>query len=234
MMKLIENLMQTGLTKNESELYLVLCKEGELTGYEAAKLSGIPRANAYQVLTGLVNKGGAYVMEGTVPRYVAVPVEEYGTNYLTHMKEVVLEIQKECPQRKETTEGYLTVSGTLNIRNKIRTIIENAKERVYVSISEQEINYFREPLEEAAAKGLKVVAILSGEVKLEGVITHNISQSSGHIRLITDSSIVLTGVITGSEDDVCLYSKNKPLVELLKDSLQNEIRLSELEGRERT
>lgn len=230
-LKLIEALMQTGLTKNESELYIVLCREGELTGYEAAKASGISRANAYQVLSGLVHKGGAYIMEGAVPRYVAVSVEEYCSNHLFHMNMFLEVIKRECPKRKETTEGYLTLIGTLNIQDKIRYIIENAKERVYVSISEKEIDYFKEPLEAAVEKGLKVVAILSGDIQLKGVIIHQISKSSGQIRLIADSTNVLTGVITGSEEDVCLYSKNKPLVELLKDSLKNEIRLSELEGR---
>jgi sugar-specific transcriptional regulator TrmB len=225
--------MKTGLTKNESELYVVLCKEGELTGYEAAKLSGIPRANAYQVLSGLVDKGGANLIEGTVPRYVAVPVQEYCSNCLAHMKEIVENIKKECPQLKETSEGYQTVSGFQNIRDKIRTIIENAQERVYVSISDKELEYFQEALEAAAGKGLKVVAILSGEAKLKDVTTYNISKDAGHIRLIADSSYVLTGTITGSEDDKCLYSKNKPLVELLKDSLKNEIRLAELEGRDK-
>jgi sugar-specific transcriptional regulator TrmB len=230
-LKLIEGLMKTGLTKNESELYIVLCREGEVTGYEAAKLSGIPRANAYQVLAGLVEKGGAYVIEGVVPRYAAVPVEEYCANFLNHMKEVVEIIRTECPAIQEPADGYITVSGLQNIIDKIRNIIENATERVYVSVSENEIDYFKEALEAAAAKGLKVVAIISGDIELQGVITHNIKKGSGQIRLIADSSYVLTGTITGSDKDICLFSKNKPLVELIKDSLKNEIRLSELERR---
>ncbi|MBH1940962.1 TrmB family transcriptional regulator [Mobilitalea sibirica] len=229
-MNLIEGLMKTGLTKNESELYIVLCREGQLTGYEAAKISGIPRANAYQALSGLVDKGAACVVEGAVPRYVAVPVEEYCSNFLLHMKEVVELIRKECPNIHESAEGYITISGFQNILDKIRTLIGDAIERVYVSISENEIEYFKEPLEAAVAKGLKVVAIISGDFELKGVITHKINKSSGQIRLIADSSYVLTGTITGSNDDICLFSKNKPLVELLKDSLKNEIRLSEVEG----
>ncbi|MDF2587600.1 MAG: transcriptional regulator, TrmB [Anaerocolumna sp.] len=230
-LNLIESLMKTGLTKNESELYMVLCREGELTGYEAAKLSGIPRANTYQVLSGLVEKGGAYVIEGTVPKYVAIPVDEYCSNVMNHIKDVVEIIKKECPKLNDSVEGYITVSGLQNIIDKIRTIIEHATERVYVSISEREIEYFKEPLEVAVSKGLKVVAIISGDFELNGVITHRISKPSGQIRLIADSTYVLTGTITGNIDDICLYSKNKPLVELLKDSLKNEIRLSELEGR---
>lgn len=230
-MKLVESLMKTGLTKNESELYIVLCREGELTGYEAAKLSGISRANAYQVLSGLVDKGGAYIIEGTVPRYTAVPVAEYCSNFINHMKEVVEVIKRECPEIQEKTEGYITLYGAQNILDKIHNIIKNAKERVYVSLSENEVDYFKEALEASASKGRKVVAIISGNFDLHGVTTYKIERPSGQIRLIADSSYVLTGTITGSENDICLYSKNKPLVELIKDSLKNEIRLSEMEGR---
>lgn len=40
-MKLLDCLMYTGLTKQESELYVVLCQSEPLTGYEAAKITGI-------------------------------------------------------------------------------------------------------------------------------------------------------------------------------------------------
>lgn len=229
-MNLIECLMKTGLTRHESELYVALCKEGELTGYEAAKITGIPRANAYQALAASVDKGAAYIVEGAVPRYVAVPVEEYCRNVMLHMQETIEQIKQECHQTKTTSEPYVTVTGFKHIIDKIRNILNDANERIYVSLSEKEMPYLKEELEKAAARGLKVVAIVSGNFNIANVVVHRINKSAGQVRLIADSSQVLTGNITGSEDDTCLYSKNKPLVELLKDSLKNEIRLSELEG----
>ena len=78
-----------------------------------------------------------------------------------------------------------------------------------------------------------MVAIAQGDFALEGAVIHRITRQSGQIRLIADSSHVLTGIISGSDEDTCLFSKNKPLVELIKDSLKNEIRLAELEGGKR-
>jgi sugar-specific transcriptional regulator TrmB len=231
-LNLLECLMKTGLTRHESELYIALCREDELTGYEAAKITGIPRANTYQALASLVDKGAAYIIEGAVPHYTAVPVEEYCRNIIVHMQEIISQIKNECPKARKTSEPYITISGFKHIIDKIRNIICDASERVYVSISEKELLFMKEELEEAVKRGLKVVAIISGDSIINGAFIHRIDKPSGQIRLIADSSHVLTGNITGSEDDTCLFSKNKPLVELIKDSLKNEIRLAELKRSE--
>jgi sugar-specific transcriptional regulator TrmB len=227
-LNLIECLMKTGLTRHESELYVTLCREGELTGYEAAKITGIPRANAYQALAAMVDKGAAYIIEGAVPHYTAVPVDEYCRNIIVNMQEITNKIIKECPKVRKASEPYITITGFKHIIDKIRNIIINTKERVYVSISEKELPFMKKELEEAIKRGLKVVAIISGKADLKGAIVHRIEKPSGQVRLIADSSYVLTGSITGSDNDTCLYSRNRPLVELIKDSLKNEIRLAEL------
>jgi len=227
-LNLIECLMKTGLTRHESELYAALCREGELTGYEAAKITGIPRANAYQALAAMVDKGAAYIIEGAVPHYTAVPVDEYCRNIINNMQEITDKIKQECPRVKKASEPYITITGFKHIIDKIRNIIINTRERVYVSISEKELPFIKNELEEAIRRELKVVAIISGEADLKGAIIHRIEKPSGQVRLIADSSYVLTGSITGSENDTCLYSRNRPLVELIKDSLKNEIRLAEL------
>lgn len=230
-MTLIECLMKTGLTRHESELYIALCREGEMNGYEAAKATGIPRANAYQALASLADKGGAYVIEGPVQRYVAVPVDEYCTNVLNHMVTTLELIKKECPVGKSIHEPYITITGFQHIVDKMKNMIQQARERVYVSLSEKEIAYVRDELLDAIKRGLKVVAITSAGVTLEGAILHTIQKKPGPIRIIVDSTQVLTGEITGLDEDSCLYSRNKPLVELIKDSLKNEILLSDTGGR---
>ncbi|MDP4183306.1 MAG: helix-turn-helix domain-containing protein [Bacillota bacterium] len=227
-MNLIDGLMKTSLTKNESELYIALSREGELTGYEAAKITGIPRANTYQALAALVDKGGAYVVEGDPARYIAVPVEEYCDNIMYQLKEVTDIIKKECPILRKPSEPYVTITGIKHIVNKMKNIINNAKERVYISMSEAEAPYVKSELENAVSRGIKVVAIISGNLEIEGAKLHTICKTPGQVRLIADSAYVLTGSIALSDTDSCLYSKNKPLVELIKDSLKNEIRLAML------
>ena len=229
-MNLIECFMKTGLTRHESELYVALCRDGDLTGYEAAKITGIARGNAYPALAGLVDKGGAYIVEGSVQHYTAVPVDEYCTNVMYHMKEVIAKIKNDCPVVRKPSEPYITITGFKHIVDKMKNIINNAKERVYVSISENELPYLKEELAKASERGLKVVAIASGNINIPGVVVHSISKQLGQVRLIVDSTHVLTGDISDSDYPTCLFSKNKTLVELIKDSLKNEIRLSEIEG----
>lgn len=226
----MEALMKTGLTKSESELYAALNREGELTGYEAAKITGIPRANTYQSLASLVDKGGAFIIEGKAQKYAAVPPGEYCRNILAQMEEVTSEILRQCPRVRNPSEPYITINGFRHIALKMKNIIRDAKERVYISLSETDLPIIVPELETAIRRGLKVVAITSGNVRLEGAILYKINKRPGQIRLIADSSTVLTGTITGSNDDTCLYSKNRPLVELIKDSLKNEIKLAEHMG----
>jgi sugar-specific transcriptional regulator TrmB len=229
-MTLIECLMKTGLTRHESELYVALSREGEMNGYEAAKATGIPRANAYQALAGLTDKGGAYIIEGQVIKYVAVPANEYCENIRNRMAAVLEQIKRECPSGKTQAEPYITITGFRHIVDKMKNIITQAKERVYISLSEADAALVHDELKDACERGLKVVAICSGDPMIKGAIIHRINKNPGQIRLIADSTQVLTGEITGSEDDTCLYSRNKPLVELIKESLKNEIKLAQMEA----
>ena len=77
-------------------------------------------------------------------------------------------------------------------------------------------------------KGLKVVLITSPPFSLPGVIVHYHEKAPGQIRLIADSSYVLTGEISNSTESSCLYSRNKNLIQLIKDSLTNEIKIIEM------
>ena len=51
-MEIVERLMHFNLTRQEATLYLLLVKAGRLTGYEAAKQTGISRSNTYTALAG--------------------------------------------------------------------------------------------------------------------------------------------------------------------------------------
>jgi len=226
-MNIISALMKTGLTRHESELYVALCKESEVTGYELAKITGIPRANVYQALAALADKGGASVLEGNPQKFLVVPPKEYCAGKSREMQEIFHTIEHEAPKYTSAPEGYITISGYQNILNKMHYILENATKRVYVSMMAEDIHNVEDSLAKVVKRGLKVVLITSECVDISGAVVHTIHKKPGQIRLIADSLEVLTGEFTGAEQDVCLYSKNRPLIDLIKESLQNEILLSE-------
>ncbi len=66
-----ERLMEFGLTRQEAGIYECLLEEGKITGYEAAKILGISRSNAYNSLASMTEKGASYLAdEGTTRKYV--------------------------------------------------------------------------------------------------------------------------------------------------------------------
>lgn len=228
-MDLLEALGKIGFTRHESILYITLCREGELTGYEAAKISGLPRSNVYLALSGLVEKGGAYLNEGEVVRYTPVPGEELVANTHRQIGEVLDYLEKHIPKRKRSSEPYITITGKMQIINKMKNIINQAAERVYLSMAPVELELVIDELTDAVARGLKVVIITTEPFKIDGAIIYYIHKQPGQIRLISNSTNVLTGEIGGQAEPSCLYSRNKNLIDLIKNSLTNEIKLIELQ-----
>ena len=92
------------------------------------------------------------------------------------------------------------------------------------------LQQFRTQLEQLAAEGKKVVLLVSAisEVQIKGCIVYLSNKKDRQLRLIVDSSYVLTGEMTGDITDSCLYCGQKNFVNVFKDSLRNEIKLIEL------
>lgn len=226
-MEIIDCLSKIGFTGHEAELYLALCREGQVTGYEAAKLSGISRSNAYLALSGLVEKGGACRIEGDPVKYIAIPARELIHNKRDEFEAIFHYIEAHIPIKEERANPFITISGLTNIIHKMKNIIMEAAERIYFSGSLIELDYVLPELTAAMDRGLKVVLITSPDFKSPGFTLYPAHKQPGQIRLIADSSTVLTGEINRS-DSSCLFSHNKNLVQLIKDSLTNEIKLIEL------
>ena len=170
-MNLIEGLTNFNLTKQEATLYVLLLKAGQLTGYEAAKQTGISRSNTYTALAGLVEKGAAYVLEeGKVTRYTPVAPEEFCSNKISRLEEIKQDILQQLPVLASDAEGYITIKGEQEIINKLRNTVRQAKERIYVSGNLRLLELLRTELEDALGRGLKVVIIGDKTYKIQKVV----------------------------------------------------------------
>ena len=229
-MELIEGLTHFNLTKQEATLYVLLLKEGYLTGYEAAKQTGISRSNTYTALAGLVEKGAAYVLEeGKVTRYTPVAPEEFCTNKIDRLQEIKQKVISQLPVLKSDAEGYITIKGELEIINKLKNTVRQAEARIYVSANKRVMELLKSELIDALNRGLKVVIISDKQFTLPQAICYGTEKQNEQIRLIADSQTVVTGDLEDEENSTCLYSCKRNLVDLFKDALKNEIKLIELQ-----
>ncbi|NLJ30649.1 MAG: TrmB family transcriptional regulator [Clostridiales bacterium] len=228
-----ELLTHFGLTRLEAAVYMAMCREGSLTGYEAAKLTGISRSNTYTILAGLVEKGAACLMEGAAAHYTAVPPQEFSGNILRRLQEDRALLLECLPSRCREAEGYITVQGEKHIMYKMQNMLSGAKERVYLSVSREIAARVLPELQNGVSRGIKVVVIANEPFTLPGAVVYHAEKEQNQIRLIADSASVLTGDLNDGENSSCLYSRKKNLVDLFKESLKNEIKLIELTERNR-
>ncbi|MDE6362768.1 MAG: TrmB family transcriptional regulator [Lachnospiraceae bacterium] len=229
---LTEKLVQFGLTRQEANIYMCLLRNKDLSGYEVSKLTGISRSNVYSALAALVDEGAAYLMEGETNKYTAVPIEDFCQNKIRRLMGLKQELVAQLPQLTDHAEGYITISGSQHILDKIYNMLEHVEYRVYLSISIEYLELFRAHLERLVSEGKKVVLLINGtpEKEIEGSIVYQTDtmNRNGQLRLIVDSSYVLTGELTGDVTDSCLYCGQKNFVNVFKESLRNEIKLIEL------
>lgn len=236
---MVGQLIEFGLTRQEAVIYICLFQNGELTGYEVAKHTGISRSNVYGALAGLVEKGAAYVLEGNASKYIPVSVEEFCDNKIRSLSERKKYLIDNIPQMRKASEGYITIEGYRHICDKIHHMLQNAGQRIYLSASSLVVCQWEKELKELAAKKIKVVLITDKYIDIEGSILYvsehvkDDGEETGwakgeQLRLIIDSEYVLTGEISGKDSDTCLYCGQKNFVNVFKEALRNEIKLIEL------
>lgn len=238
----IERLSLFGLSRQEALIYLCLLKNSELTGYEVAKLTGISRSNVYNGLAALVEHGAAYILEGASTKYTPVCIEEFCDNRIRNLKEVEELLVRNSPKKLATTEGYITIEGYGHICDKIHHMLLNAGQRIYFSASRAFLEKWQEELQGLAERQIKIVlisdelpvALTQSEVLGEKIIFYQIGRRTEweeqgergrQLRLIIDSTYVLTGEVTESSSDTCLYSAQKNFVNVFKEAMRNEIEL---------
>ena len=95
-------MMKTGFSEKETELYVSLLKIGEATVDECAKVSGVRRTTAYQLMKKLVEKGLVAEIAGKPTRFCCLPPNEAFSNYLSsNLEETKRSYEEEIKRMSE-------------------------------------------------------------------------------------------------------------------------------------
>lgn len=224
----IETIMSFGLSRQEAKIYYLLLTEGVMSGYEAAKRAGLSRSNVYGTLTGLVEKGAAYVLEEQSIRYQPVPIKEFCNNKLLFLGKMAEELDKQIPGKVPDSQNYVTIHGRQNLMDKCRNMLTGAELRVYFSLRGDLMPLYEEELVQLIRDGKKVVLLTEKDYQIPGAIHYEKIHQDCQFHLIADSAYALTGEYLDELHSTGLYSANPNLVKLLKSSLSNEIQLIKL------
>ena len=236
MESLVSSLHQLGLSLNESKAYLCLLEKSRITAYEMSKNAGVPPSKIYDSLSKLLAKGFiSMIKSGHAPRYVAIDplkiLERYQKDYNRNL-EMLKKRLGEIRQNPEAFNQYIWHLGErAQILDKIREIVEDSREMIYLSIWKEELQEVEGVFREAAKRKVRMVIVLYGsqEVDFGVVYDHSLEEillremGERRLALAADDKVVLLGHFSNEEKAFATWSHNRGMVNLAKDYITHDI-----------
>ncbi len=208
----IKQLGQLGLNSYEAKLWTALLSRGVSTAGELSDIANVPRSRSYDVLESLEKKGFIIQKLGKPIKYVAIPPEEVlervkkqiredaerQANTMDTLKEseVLGELITLHSQGVEMIEPH-DLSGALrnraSIYDQIRTLVKAAENEILLLTTPsgfaRKVEHLEKDLQQAAARGVKIKAIVSGTPKdIPNYITVHVSNKVNARFVVADGA----------------------------------------------
>jgi sugar-specific transcriptional regulator TrmB len=235
-----EILIQIGFTQLESEVYLYLLTEGSSTGYAVAKSIGKAVANVYKAIERLAQKGAIEQSTGQSKLCVAVPWQQLITSETKKFNanmDALTQALIRLPKQQDDEQVY-QIKNAAHVKEQAVRMIDNAEHIILANIEPQMIDFIKEPLIAAAARGVEVRIKAYEEVDMPGVIVV-LRQNGGQVYdktkdvqflLCSDGKEMLNALLNLNTNDViqAFRSKSALMTLMLYNQLLYELVLTDL------
>ncbi|WP_431026942.1 TrmB family transcriptional regulator [Lysinibacillus sp. LZ02] len=233
---LIEQFEEIGYSKNEAKVYIALLKEPAINGYEISKKSGVPRSMVYAVIAKLVAKEAIIELRTEPPTYTPVAVKELVMNRRRQTEDTLTSLEKELQGIEKPVEVNVIkhIEGRKKIINAMQKLMLAAKEEIWLSAWEEELDELRTPALEQGEKGIKLYSMLFtnqetdsfGETFYHRRDTAVIEESRMSKRLtivIQDNQEVLIGGFVNGQIPQAIQTTEPMLVLLAKEYIRHDM-----------
>jgi sugar-specific transcriptional regulator TrmB len=167
----IDKLVKIGFSEYEAKAYTALLRESPVTGYQIAKISGVPRSMIYEVLGKLTSRGAAMTLrqEGST-KYAPVPAEEFLAQLQREYEELITSLRDDLATLDSTAdlEYVWNIMGHENIMAKAEEMIDQAGDRIYMALLPATYPTLEPALQRAIGRGVRVVVYSTTDLSLPG------------------------------------------------------------------
>lgn len=230
-------LRQLGFAEYEARAYVALLRRSPLTGYELARLSGVPRADVYAVLRRLEDRGAVVRVdaEGAV-RYAPVPPDELLGRLHRRYLGLVEDARRALTELTVPAdhEFIWNIRGYPALLDHARSLVGQTRTELLVGLYPPEARTIGPDLGRAEAQGVAVTTVCfagcpeecgacRGRVYRYRVLP---GETARWLVVIPDQAEVLAGEITAEQDAVAVRTRQRLLVDLANWYLRNTIALA--------
>ena len=207
----LDKLVKIGFSEYEAKAYVALLRENPVTGYQIAKLSGVPRSMIYEVLGKLVARGAAMTLRrGGSLQYAPVPADEFLDQLMHEQEELVGSLKEHLAHLTVVPdlEYVWNIDGHENVLAKVREMIDQAQETIYLALTPGIFQDLQAELRDALDRGVRVVVYTTGDLDLPGgqVVIGPLSEEAvsrvegfGLILVIDEQEVLISELLTGPE-----------------------------------
>ena len=197
---LTDKLVELGFSEYEAKAYIALLRESPATGYQLAKLSGVPRSMIYEVLGKLTARGAAMTLRtGGSTKYAPVPAAEFLDQLHREHEQIIDSLKDDLSAfaSAPNLEYVWNIEGHDNIMAKAMEMTEQARTRAYLTLSPSAFDALKPLLEDAIQRGVRVVIYSPTSLDLPGGRVVVASMSEEALTQVGGLGLIL--VIDGQE-----------------------------------
>jgi sugar-specific transcriptional regulator TrmB len=166
MTKMVEQLVNLGLTEYEAKVYLALLSENPATGYQVSKRSGVPRSMVYEALGRLEARGAVLSSaEEKATLYQPVPPGQFLNRYEREAQQRAAALRGDlCALYAREDNGRLwNFSGRREALAYANDLIGRAEQELMLVLTDADVIALCEMLNNAHARGVQLGVILTGD-----------------------------------------------------------------------
>ena len=232
-------LQELGFSEYEARAYQALLQHNPVTGYELAKVSGIPRANIYLVLQKLEERGAVVRMEsGDSSRYQPVEPEQL-LDAIAHHFEHTVDAVKQTLQslNRPVEDGYVWhIQGYDHLLSHARTVIKGTADQLLVALWPDEARALADDFTAAETRKVEITTLCLAACAQEcggcrgRIFRNNVidTQDSRWLMLVPDQETVLVGEIPTRGEASTVRSRQRLLVNMTAWFIRHSIALAAL------
>ncbi len=229
---MIDRLTALGFSTQEARVYLALLQQPSATGYEVAKSAGLQRANVYQVLSSLSDRGVVERASADSPaRFIAVPPAEVlgRIKRLTAQRADSLIADLATISAPREQAAFFTLRERDAVIDRAAALVGEARNRVAVCVWADDLAWLAGPLRSAARSGCQVVVNVFGDAEVDfgEVYRHEPPARTVGGHLLTLAVDFGSALIASLDDPVgAVFTGHPALVRIVEKLIRDETYLA--------
>lgn len=240
MEKLIAEMQKIGFTGYEAKVYLALLRQNPATAYELGKLSGVPQAKVYETVARLARSGVLQALDSEPVKYVPLSPEDLLARRQRDFGASIALLRESLPQQGQVRQEYVwNICGRAAMLTRVLEVIDRSQREVLLTVWPPEALAIRAATAAAAARGVKVRAVVYGTAELAGEIYRHGGEAELRRRangswlvLTADGREAVIGQIGADGEALAVWTGNRGIVFVTRRSIEHEIYIArEMDGK---